>query len=82
MYKQELVQLHALCVLIRARLEERHGVSADAFRSYDRYGVSPTAIHRRKGVHERAIFHLLDGIETAIDDASSPRDAPRPSTDG
>lgn len=74
MRKQELVQLHALCVLIRHHLEGQYKFSADAFHAYDEYGVSPAAIHRRKEIHETALFHILDGFNGVLDDYSVPED--------
>lgn len=72
MYKQELIQLHALCVLVRSHLEDSPECPADAFRSYDRYGVGPTDVYRRKEDHRAALFRLLDGLETAIEGSPPP----------
>lgn len=70
MRKQELVQLHALCVLIRDHLEDQYTFSADAFQAYDEFGVSPAAIHRRKEIHETALFHILEGFNVVLEDQS------------
>lgn len=67
MRKQELVQMHALCVLIRDHFEEEHGVPTDVFHDYDEYGVTPAAIHRRKDIHKNALFRLLVGFSEVFD---------------
>ncbi|MFB6103408.1 MAG: UPF0058 family protein [Haloplanus sp.] len=71
MHKQELVQLHALGVLVRRHLEEHHDVPDDAFQAYDDFGVPPTAIHRRKASHREALDRLLDDLTAATEGLSS-----------
>ena len=76
MRKQELVQLHALYVVVRDRLEEHRDAPTEAFRSYEEYGVTPTAIHRNKQAHREAIDRLFDGLSAVIEtDRSSKRQA-------
>jgi hypothetical protein len=76
MRKQELVQLHALYVVVRARFEEHRDVPPEAFRSYEDYDVTPTAIHRNKRAHKEAIDRLFDGLSAVIEaDQSSKRRA-------
>ena len=76
MRKQELVQLHALYVVVRARFEEHRDTPPEAFRSYEEYGVTPTAIHRNKQAHKEAIDRLFDGLSAVIEtDRSSKRRA-------
>lgn len=84
MDKQELIQLHALGVVLRSHLEDRHESPVGAFRPYDRHGVAPVDIYRRKDAHEEALFHVLDGLVTAIEASSGrPERVPsRPETDG
>jgi len=75
MRKQELIQLHALCVVMRSRVEDRHDIPPDSFRSYEEYGVTPSEVYRRKELHREALFRLLD-ILTTIMDNRSPRSKP------
>lgn len=82
MRKQELIQLHALCVVIRSHVEARHDVPPDAFRAYDEYGVPPTAIHRRKDAHWEALRRLLAGLTAVTGDRpAAPEHRPSPLKD-
>jgi len=78
MRKRESLYLHALCVLLREAVERRRDPPADAFESYDHLDVQPTAVHRTKSAHERAVFALLDDLTAAVetgDAAALPVDA-------
>ena len=66
MRKQQLIHLHALCLCLRDRIDDRVTVPADAFEAYDAMDVDPTAVHRRKAVHQDAVLALLDGLTTAL----------------
>ena len=66
MRKQELIHLHALCLLLRERLDERNAISPEAFAGYDDIRLDPTAVHRRKAEHHEAVLALLDGLTTAL----------------
>jgi len=81
MRKQELVHLHALCVLVRKHVESRAGDTDDAFYRYEEVDVSPTAIYRAKGAHRRAVLQLTADISAALPDEPTPPTA-RPLPDG
>lgn len=68
MRKQGIVHLHGLLVLVRRDFTEQNEIQipADAFESYDEYGVRPTRIADRKRAHKAAVSHLLDGLETTV----------------
>ena len=80
MRKQELVQLHALCVVVHDHLDDRHECAARPFDRYREYGVSPTSIHRRKGRHKEALFRLLDGLVDTVDELPGEQQATPPSS--
>lgn len=63
MRKQELIQLHALTVLVRQHSEKHYEFSPGTFQAYEDCSVSPASIHRRKADHKEALFLLLDGLE-------------------
>lgn len=66
MRKQSLIHLHALCLQVRLELEATEAIQPSTFTAYDSYGVGPAEIHRKKDKHHKALAHLLDGIEVAI----------------
>lgn len=74
MRKQELVHLHALCVLVRAQVEAREAVPPDAFASYDELGVTASAVYRSKRAHRRAVRCLASDVADVVDDESAPAD--------
>lgn len=67
MRKQELVQLHALRSQVRERVERRYDLPDGAFERYDRLGVPPTAIYRKKGAHEEALDRLLSDLTATLE---------------
>lgn len=74
MRKVEAVHLHALLREIRRHAESRGRVSPDAFTVYDRRGLSPLQIHRRKAEHEEALTMLAATLaaELATDSKGTP----------
>ncbi|MFB6075186.1 MAG: UPF0058 family protein [Haloarculaceae archaeon] len=63
MQKQELIHLHALLFEVGRFLDERRELSPDAFERYEAITVRPTAIHRRKDGHRRAVLGLAADLE-------------------
>lgn len=76
MKSNELVHVHALLCEVRAELERDGAVPPDAFAAYEDQPVRPTHVHRRKEAHERAIGHLLDGIQWALRSSPSREQGP------
>lgn len=74
MRKQELIHLHALCLLLRERLEERLPLEQEAFAGYDDRHLDPTAVHRRKAEHHDAVLTLLDDLTTALPESNQGSD--------
>lgn len=74
MRKQELIHLHALCVLVREHAEARDDVPPGAFASYEDLGVPPSAIYRSKAAHRRAVRALTASLASSVEesDASAP----------
>ena len=66
MRKQELIHLHALCLLLRERVDERTEITSEAFAGYDDSRLDPSAVHRRKAEHHEAVLALLEGLATAL----------------
>lgn len=66
MRKQELVQLHALCMQVREYVERRYDLPDGAFERYDRTDVPPVAIYRKKEAHEEALGRLLRDLDAAL----------------
>jgi len=78
MRKQELIHLHALCLLLREQLEDRTAIRPGAVAGYDETRLGPTAVHRRKADHHEAVLALLDGLTTALAEADWDSDEERP----
>lgn len=66
MRKRESLYLHALCVLLREEVEQRCDPPEGAFEAYDDLAVRPTAVHRSKSAHERALFELLPALTEVV----------------
>ncbi|WP_255171530.1 UPF0058 family protein [Natrononativus amylolyticus] len=77
MDSQELIHLHALLHEVREQLEADHEIPADTFEPYEKQPVRPLHVHRRKDAHQRAVFHLLEGIRAVIQPSPT---AVRPAT--
>jgi hypothetical protein len=77
MRKQELIHLHALCLLLRERLEDRAAIPPETVASYDDSHLGPTAVHRRKAEHKDAVLALLDGLATAVSETDRTPDEER-----
>ncbi|ELZ20273.1 hypothetical protein C475_20907 [Halosimplex carlsbadense 2-9-1] len=77
MRKRETLYLHALFVLVRREFEDERDLAAAPFDEYDETAVDPTAVHRPKDAHERALFALSTGLSataaSATDDTERPR---------
>lgn len=67
MRKQETIHLHALAVEIRTHLRETTELPVESYVAADADGVGPTAIHRRKEVHEAALKRALTDVVRALE---------------
>lgn len=81
MRKQELIYLHALCHLLRERLAGDDDAPADPFSRYDDATVTPTGVHRSKATHQAAVFALLEGIVTVLEEPDQSPANPSQSVD-
>ncbi|QLH77369.1 UPF0058 family protein [Halosimplex rubrum] len=79
MRKRETLYLHALFVLIRQEFEDERDLATGPFDECDATAVGPTAIHRSKDAHRRALFAL--SAELSATAASATDDAERPRSD-
>ncbi|WP_123538327.1 UPF0058 family protein [Halosimplex salinum] len=66
MRKRESLYLHALFALVREEFEHDRDLATEAFEEYETMDVSPTAVHRSKAVHERAVFALADELSSVV----------------
>ncbi|QPV64043.1 UPF0058 family protein [Halosimplex litoreum] len=77
MRKRESLYLHALFALLRQEFDEERDADTGPVDEYDRIGVTPTAVHRSKAAHERALFALSAELSataaSAIDETDHPR---------
>lgn len=80
MRKQEFIYLHALCHLLRERLAG-DDAPADPFSRYDDATVTPTGVHRSKATHQAAVFALLEGIVTVLEEPDGSPANPSQSVD-
>lgn len=62
MRKRESLYMHALLALVREEFEEAHDLSTSDSGAYDEMDVRPTAVHRPKETHRRAVFALSDEL--------------------
>jgi len=69
MRKRESIHLHALFALVRREFEERD-MATGTFDEYDELSVRPTAVHRSKTAHERALFALSAELSAAAASAT------------
>jgi hypothetical protein len=72
MKKQELIHLHGLL----AQVEEHYEMETDCEVEHDEYtslGVRPTSIHKSKTDHKAAVFALVDGITSTMEEESRER---------
>ncbi|WP_135363972.1 UPF0058 family protein [Halosimplex halophilum] len=82
MRKRESLYLHALFALVRREFEEERELPAGTFDEYDGMAVTPTAVHRSKGAHERALFALSTELSAAAASATDDPDRPRFGAEG
>jgi hypothetical protein len=76
MKKQELIHLHGLLAEVRAQCESWQGEDLD-LTEYRDFGVRPTSIHKSKTEHKEAVFELVKGITSAMDEPTQEAVAPR-----
>lgn len=69
MRKRELVYLHGLLVEVSTVLHAYGILSDAALSSYQSVEISPTAVHRSKSDHERAVKTLAAAVESAVGEA-------------
>ncbi|MFB6092042.1 MAG: UPF0058 family protein [Haloquadratum sp.] len=72
MKKQELIHLHGLLAEVHTQVEawEDEEVPLEA---YNELGVRPTSIHKSKTDHKAAVFKLVKGITSSLDDVEQDR---------
>ncbi|SDX62840.1 UPF0058 family protein [Halobellus clavatus] len=72
MKKQELIHLHGLLAEVHTQVEswEDEEVSLEA---YNELGVRPTSIHKSKTDHKAAVFKLVKGITSSMDEVEQDR---------
>ncbi|WP_144902141.1 UPF0058 family protein [Halobellus captivus] len=72
MKKQELIHLHGLLAEVHTQVEmwEDDDVSLEA---YNELGVRPTSIHKSKTDHKAAVFKLVKGITSSLDETEQSR---------
>jgi hypothetical protein len=76
MKKQELIHLHGLLAEVREQCEAWEGETFD-LEEYRDLGVRPTSIHKSKTDHKQAVFKLVSGITTGMDEQERERVAPK-----
>ena len=62
--KRESLYLHALLALVREDFEHNRDLTMAGFDEYETVDVCPTAVHRPKDVHERAVFALPEKLSS------------------
>jgi hypothetical protein len=72
MKKQELIHLHGLLAQVQNHYEEQTGDTVD-HDEYATLGVRPTSIHKSKTDHKAAVFALVDGITSEMEDEQTER---------
>ncbi|QLH81906.1 UPF0058 family protein [Halosimplex pelagicum] len=82
MRKRESLYLHALFVLVRREFEDERDLAAGPFDEYDGTAVGPTAVHRPKAAHERALFALSTELSATAASATDDTERPRPDAEG
>jgi len=72
MKKQELIHLHGLLAEVHTQVEawEDEEVSLEA---YNELGVRPTSIHKSKTDHKAAVFKLVKGITSSMEEVEQDR---------
>ncbi|MFB6251800.1 MAG: UPF0058 family protein [Halobellus sp.] len=72
MKKQELIHLHGLLAEVHTQVEswEDEEVPLEA---YNELGVRPTSIHKSKTDHKAAVFKLVKGITSSMDEVEQDR---------
>jgi len=70
MSKQDFIQLHGLFGEIADDYESRGGRNPRGSEYLER-GIGPASIHRSKSSHKRAVFDLLEGITSEIEEPGS-----------
>jgi hypothetical protein len=82
MRKRESLHLHALFALVRREFEDECDVETGGFDEYDGMAVGPTAVHRSKDAHERAVFALSTELSAAAASATDRTERPRFDAEG
>ena len=77
MRKRESLYLHALFALVRQEFEDERDLATGAFDEYDGIEITPTAVHRSKTAHERALFALATELSAAAASATDETDRSR-----
>lgn len=72
MRKQELVHLHYLLADVGTFVREESRRSID-LAEYESLGTSPSALHRNKSAHRKAIFALTEAIIDHLREEPTPR---------
>ncbi|MFA1610264.1 UPF0058 family protein [Halobellus rubicundus] len=72
MKKQELIHLHGLLAEVHTQVEawEDEEVPLEA---YNELGVRPTSIHKSKTDHKAAVFKLVKGITSSMEEVEQDR---------
>jgi len=76
MKKRESLYLHALLALVREDLEDNRELTTGGFEEYETIDVCPTAVHRSKDVHERAVFALSEELSSLATRATDETERP------
>lgn len=82
MRKRETLYLHALFVLVRREFEEERDLAAGPFDECGATAVAPTAVHRSKADHQRALFALSSELSATAASATDDAERPRSDADG
>ena len=75
MKKQELIHLHGLLAEVHTQIEEWDDDEVP-LTAYNELGVKPTSIHKSKTDHKAAVFKLVKGITSSLDEAEQEAVAP------
>ena len=61
--KDELIQIHAFLLQLRAHLENMvENSNPQVFLSYEKLNIGPHKVHKSKKEHKLAVFELCKGI--------------------
>ena len=69
--KDELIQIHAFLLQLRAHLENMvKNSNPQVFLSYEKLNIGPHKVHKSKKEHKLAVFELSKGITNLLQESN------------